>query len=158
MTSSQGLPDAAVEEQSLAVLGGQRSALAQQLPLADALVVCIREHLPSPKVRGYLILACTGGLLSAHTHTHTQHNTRNCFQCSRRKQVAQAYRASLLYTGPPEGAVYDGIKGIVVSSPFAVVTLAPACDANGPLVIYIAKVFAIAACCCLCCFVVFLFG
>lgn len=77
-------PDA---EAALTVLGGQRNQLPQQLPLADALVTCIRQHLPSPI-------------------------------------EAQKYRADLLYTGPRGDAVHAGIQ---------------ACDPNGPLVVYIAK-------------------
>ncbi len=87
IASLRSLGDAARDGEALAVLGGQREALAQQLPLADALVACIREHLPSPR-------------------------------------AAQAYRADLLYTGPRDDAVYQGIK---------------MCDPNGPLVIFVAK-------------------
>jgi elongation factor 2 len=87
IASLRGLDDANEQVAALAMLGGQRGALDKQLPLADALVTAIREHLPSPK-------------------------------------VAQLYRAAMLYTGPQEGAVYEGIKN---------------CDPNGPLVVFVAK-------------------
>jgi hypothetical protein len=48
-------PSLQAQEAALSVLGGQRNALDKQLPLADALVTAIRDHLPSPKVAGAFI-------------------------------------------------------------------------------------------------------